>query len=53
MPKKKGREVGHNYLNTSFTGRSNSALSGSPLFPFVKEDKGTSCALGDVELKNP
>ena len=48
---KKGKEVGYD-LDTTFTGRSNSALSGAPLFPFNADDVGTAKALADAELKS-
>ena len=45
-----GIEVGYNYLDTSFTGTKNNALSGIPgVFDMVLEDDGTAATLADLE----
>jgi len=36
------KELGYNYLDTTFTGTSSSALSGAPIFPIPDSDSGVS-----------
>jgi hypothetical protein len=41
-----GKELGYNFLSTSFTGTHNSALSGLPgVFDMMTEDNGTASTL--------
>ena len=45
-----GKEVGYNFLCTSFTGARNSALSGLPgVFDMQPEDTGTAGTLEQME----
>jgi hypothetical protein len=45
-----GKEIGYNYLNTSFTGVSSAALSGNSAFAVVGEDSGVAALLSQFEL---
>ena len=45
-----GKEIGYNYLNTSFTGVSSAALSGNSAFTVVGEDSGVAALLSQFEL---
>ena len=44
------KEIGYNYLNTSFTGASSSALSGNADFAILGEDAGVAALLSQFEL---
>jgi len=49
-----GKELGYNFLSTSFTGTHNSALSGLPgVFDMMTEDNGTASTLSDRESNKP
>jgi len=45
-----GKEIGYNYLNTSFTGVSSAALSGNSAFTVLGEDSGVAALLSQFEL---
>ena len=44
------KEIGYNYLNTTFTGASTSALSGNADFAVLGEDSGVAALLSQFEL---
>jgi hypothetical protein len=45
-----GKEIGYNYLNTSFTGTSSEKLSGNSDFTVLGEDAGVAALLSQFEL---
>ena len=45
-----GKEIGYNYLNTTFTGTSSDKLSGAPAFAGLVEDSGVAALLSQFEL---
>ena len=45
-----GKEIGYNYLNTSFTGTSSAKLSGGTAFAGLVEDSGVAALLSQFEL---
>ena len=45
-----GKEIGYNYLNTSFTGMSSDQLSGNADFAILGEDSGVAALLNQFEL---
>jgi hypothetical protein len=47
-----GKEIGYNYLNTSFTGTSSEKLSGNADFAVLGEDAGIAALLNQFELNS-
>jgi hypothetical protein len=47
-----GKEIGYNYLNTSFTGTSSSKLSGNADFAILGEDAGIAALISQFELNS-
>jgi len=45
-----GKEIGYNYLNTTFTGTSSAKLSGGTAFAGLVEDSGVAALLSQFEL---
>lgn len=45
-----GKEIGYNYLNTTFTGTSSAQLSGNGIFPMAVEDSGVANLISQFEL---
>ena len=45
-----GKEIGYNYLNTTFTGTSSARLSGGTAFAGLVEDSGVAALLSQFEL---
>ena len=45
-----GKEIGYNYLNTTFTGTSSAKLSGDTAFAGLVEDSGVAALLSQFEL---
>jgi hypothetical protein len=45
-----GKEIGYNYLNTTFTGTSSAKLSGGSAFAGLTEDSGVAALLSQFEL---
>jgi hypothetical protein len=45
-----GKEIGYNYLNTTFTGTSSTLLSGNSDFEMMTEDSGVAQLLSNFEL---
>jgi hypothetical protein len=45
-----GKEIGYNYLNTTFTGTSSTKLSGGTAFAGLVEDSGVAALLSQFEL---
>jgi hypothetical protein len=45
-----GKEIGYNYLNTTFTGTSSAQLTGNSLFPMAVEDSGVANLISQFEL---
>jgi hypothetical protein len=47
-----GKEIGYNYLNTTFTGTSSNVLSGGGPFTGLPEDNGVAALLSQFELNS-
>ena len=45
-----GKELGYQYLNTSFSGTTSPQLSGNAEWVFPCTDRGTAAPLGDMEI---